>query len=382
MKKLLLALLALALVACGKRGDPHPPVPAIPKATNDLLVTQRATKVVLTWSYPSLTTAGQSLRVVRRVTVYRYVEELPVPQAGRGPNAILPGDADATRPRPISLFAEVPVVTPLQFNKLKQTIDSIEGASLPEASVGAKLQYEDTPPFHAKDGRPIRLTYAVVTTGESVRGDLSNLATIVPIDVPVPPTGVTATAKPQGVVLSWAAPESTVTGGGKPFLAGYNIYRAPASQPGDDGGSLLNTSPVAATTYTDTPAYGDYRYRVSAVAVATPRIESDLSPPVTATFKDLLPPPPPKSVSALLETKSVRLVWDPVDALDLLGYNVYRYEGSARLKLTPHPATTPYFSDISIELGIEYVYAITSVDKSGNESAETKSEKVLVPKTP
>lgn len=388
--KKFLAVCLLVVAACGKRGDPRPPVPAIPKATSDLVVTQRGTKVILRWSYPSLTTAGQSLRGIRRVTVYRTFEELPVPRAGLDPNPIPPGDAGTAHPRPIALFAKVPAITPGQFNKLKQSLDSIEGANLPAASVGAKLEYDDTPPFHASDGRPVRLTYAVVTVGESARSDLSNLATIVPLDVPVPPAGVIATAKPQGVVLSWTAPEVTTTGGGKPFLAGYNVYRAPAAQPGDDAGSLQNTSPVAATTYTDTPPYGEYRYRVSAVALATPRIESNLSAPVTATFKDLRPPPPPASVNALLETKSVRLIWEAVDATDLAGYKVYRTEGVGHedireIGTTPlfvQPVTTTTYVDPGPDLGIAFKYGVTAVDRSGNESARVWTGWVVVPKTP
>src|SRR5262249_54011844 len=69
--KRLLTLFAFALVACGKRGDPHPPVPIIPKATTDLVVTQRGSKVLLAWAYPSLTTAGKHLTAIRRITVYR-----------------------------------------------------------------------------------------------------------------------------------------------------------------------------------------------------------------------------------------------------------------------------------------------------------------------
>ena len=67
-----LAVLALTLAACGKRGDPRPPVPIIPKATSDLVVTQRGPKVILAWSYPALTTAGKSLTKVKRVMVYRF----------------------------------------------------------------------------------------------------------------------------------------------------------------------------------------------------------------------------------------------------------------------------------------------------------------------
>src|SRR5436853_4636179 len=93
VRKLSIVFFAV-LFACGKRGDPRPPVPVIPKATSDLVVTQRGSKVILTWSYPSLTTSGQTLRDLRRVVVYRVTEELPVPQAGRDPNAILHGDID------------------------------------------------------------------------------------------------------------------------------------------------------------------------------------------------------------------------------------------------------------------------------------------------
>src|SRR5438105_3022203 len=92
-----IALLVL-LAACGKRGDPHPPVPVIPKATSDLVVAQRGAKLILAWSYPALTTAGKKLDTVHRVLVYRYVEPLPVPQGGRDPNALRPGDIDTTVP--------------------------------------------------------------------------------------------------------------------------------------------------------------------------------------------------------------------------------------------------------------------------------------------
>src|SRR5580765_1610914 len=71
------ALLLIVLSACGKRGDPHPPIPLIPHATSDLVVTQRGGKVTLSWSYPSVTTSGKALGKIRRVVVYRVIEELP-----------------------------------------------------------------------------------------------------------------------------------------------------------------------------------------------------------------------------------------------------------------------------------------------------------------
>ncbi|HEX3109458.1 MAG TPA: hypothetical protein VHU41_10225, partial [Thermoanaerobaculia bacterium] len=182
------ALFLLATIACGKRGDPRPPVPIIPKATSDLVVTQRGTKVILTWSYPSLTVAGKNLTDIRRVVVYRASEELPVATAGT---------IDTSNPQPVSLFAKIPPLTPTQFAKQRSRLDAIDSTALPAVTNGARLVYENTPQLHTTDGRPIRQTYAVVTETTSARSDLSNLAAIVPVDVPSPPYDLKAEAKKE-----------------------------------------------------------------------------------------------------------------------------------------------------------------------------------------
>jgi len=367
VKRTFLFLLAV-LAACGKRGDPHPPVPVIPQATSDLVVTQRGDKVILSWSYPALTTAGQKLGAIRRIIVYRYVETLPVTQA----------QSDSP----------VPPIGPQQFTRLGERLDSIEAATIPPAT--ARLMYEDAPQFHTEDGRPVRIDYAVVTEGMRARGALSNIASIVPVDVPAPPAALAATAKPEGVVLEWKAPEKSITGNEKPRIVGYDIYRVTKGQTLEPLARPVNAAPVALTTYTDDPPYGDYEYRVAALAAAgPPRIESDLSAPAAATFKDLLPPPVPAGLTALVETNAVRLVWDPVSAPDLAGYKLYRTEGSGIETLRPigripltGVITETNFRDTAVNHGISYFYEVTSVDKSGNESAPTKTDWVLVPKTP
>ena len=375
MRKLL-ALLVIATISCGKRGDPRPPVPVIPQATSDLVVTQRAAKTILTWSYPSLTTAGKSLDHIRRVVVFRHVEELPV-------SAMKPGEADPTVPQPVAFFAGMPPIAPVQFAKQATQLDSIEGASLPAATVGAKLLYEDTPPFQTSDGRPVRVTYSVVTEGMTARGEYSNLATLIPLPVAVPPASLVATPKAEGVVLMWSAPKDAVAPGAAPVIAGYNVYRSPVGQVPDVFAAPVNVSPISVTNYNDVPPYGTFEYRVTAVASAgPPRIESDPSAVVSATYKDLVPPPPPTNPTVLTETKIVRLLWDPVDASDLDGYNIYRWEQKARLLMTPHPTRQTNFGDESVQLGITYHYDITAVDKSGNESKPVSSEEFLVPKTP
>src|SRR5258708_12990320 len=67
------ALLLIVLSACGKRGDPHPPLPVIPKATSDLVVAQRGGKVLPSWSYPSLTTPGTTLGATPPISAHTYV---------------------------------------------------------------------------------------------------------------------------------------------------------------------------------------------------------------------------------------------------------------------------------------------------------------------
>jgi hypothetical protein len=373
-------LLLFALVACGKRGDPHPPVPVIPKATTDLLVAQRGPKVLLSWGYPSLTTAGKSMTGIKRVVVWRSVEEPP------------PSSSTAATDVPLQLFAKVPALIPVKFLKVRTRVDSIEGAQLPAATAGARLTYEDTPPFHTSDGRPVRVTYAVVTEGTSANSDLSNLVSIVPLDAPIAPSALTATARREGVVLTWTAPDTSIGGAKNPTVAGFNVYRFPHGQSADEFATSTNTSPVTAATYTDNPPYGQHDYFVTAVASpGPPRIESEPSPVAGATFKDLVPPPPPTGLTALVETGAVRLVWDAVEAPDLAGYKVYRTEGSGietlrsvgTIPLTPVVLlTAANYRDTSVQHGISYYYEVVSVDKTGNESTRVKTDWVLVPKTP
>ena len=386
MKKTLAAGALVLAVACGKRGDPHPPVPVIPKATSDLVVAQRGVNLILSWSFPSLTTTGQKLGAIRRIIVYRYAEPLPVTEPPRDP-----GDLDPTVPAAIALFAKVPPIGRQQFARLRQLADSLESSQLPAATAGARLVYEDAPDFHTADNRPVRMNYAVVTEGSTAKSDMSNIVSIVPVDVPVPPGSLTAAAQPQGLVLSWTAPNAVITGNAKPHIIGYNIYRLAKGEEVSDTSTPINASPVAQTVYTDVPPYGVHRYVVTAVAATgPPRIESDPSAAASAEFKDLVPPPTPTGLTALVEPKAVRILWDPVPAPDLAGYKVYRWEGVG----IEHPVVIPkripvsglltetHLIDPGLSPGIAYYFEVTAVDKSGNESKPAKTDWVVVPKTP
>lgn len=391
VNRTLFVALALLVAACGKRGDPRPPVPVIPQATSDVVVTQRADKVILSWSYPALTIAGRSLTDFRRISVYRYVEDLPVQPLDRDPETVVTDELDPAVPSAVAAFSRVPTIAGAQFARLATRIDSIEKANIAAATAGARLVFEDTPPFRSADGRPVRLTYAVVTEGPAERSDFSNLAIIVPLPVALPPAPVEANATPEGVTLSWQRPKGSIRAETEPVITGYNIYRTPPGEPVTELSGPINNAPVRSTTYTDTPPYGEHAYHVTAVAAGgPPLIQSAPSEPARVTFRDLVPPPPPSNVEVLIETKAVRLLWTPVEAADLAGYRVYRTEGMGHVDIVDigtipmvgQPITENRFVDPGVNLGIAYKYAVTSVDTSGNESARVWTNWVVAPKTP
>ncbi|HUP44734.1 MAG TPA: hypothetical protein VM779_04390 [Thermoanaerobaculia bacterium] len=383
MKKALI-LLVILLVACGKRGDPRPPVPLIPQATSDLVVTQRAGRIVLSWSYPALTTTGVSLQGIRRIVVYRYAQELPPSATTEPQQPPEPGALHA-----VEAFRKVPELTAVQFAKLSERVNSIESADVAGATIGARVVFDDTPPFVSSSGRPLRLTYGVVTEGLSGRSEPSNLISIVPLPVASPPPSLVATAAAEGIRLKWSTPEQSIVPGADPVIAGYNIYRGQGETFAREFETPVNKALIEGTSYTDVPTYGEHRYRVTAVAAREPQLESEPSPVATATFRDLVPPPPPATVSALVETAAVRLVWDAVDAPDLAGYVIYRAEGTGletlrevgKFPLTGLITETNY-SDPTVSVGISYRYEITAWDKSNNESAPVSTGWVLVSRTP
>ncbi len=370
MSKKLACLLILLAVACGKGGPPTAPVPEIPGAATDLVVSQRAAKVILRWSYPSLSTSGKTLTEgIRKIVVYRYDEALP--------QSLLPQLSGPAAKTARELFAKLDGPRPMQYPKVAVPVAEIEGDKLPAFSQGAKIVFDDDPPLLAPDGRPARYTYAVVTEGKKAASAMSNFASIVPLDVPSAPTGFAAELSPEAVNLSWSAAVATQSGAANPVITGYTIYRSIGKDPGDP----VTTVPPSQTTYADKPPYGAYTYEVTAQAAGEPSVaESAPSESASVEFRDLLPPPVPANFNALAEEASVRLVWDPVDALDLAGYNVYRTSGGSRVKLNQGLLSDTNFRDATPPAGVPSVYSVASVDKSGNESSEANSAEVQITK--
>src|SRR5258708_18373983 len=99
---------------------------------------------------------------------------------------------------------------------------------------------------------------------------------------PPPPTGLTATAGNAQVSLAWNASSGA---------ASYNLYRSV------NGGAytLLNTSPITTTSYTDSGLTNGTPYCYEATAVNSSG-ESAKSSPVCPKPQ---PPPPPPAISVI-----------------------------------------------------------------------------------
>ncbi len=177
---------------------------------------------------------------------------------------------------------------------------------------------------------------------------------------PDPPLHLSARPGEGEVTLSWEAPS--------PGL-GFRIYRTQGENP---FGLPLNSQPVFQTHYQDQKVTNgvEYRYQVRSVAkVEGGLLESAPSQVVRATPVDTTPPAIPESLSGTVLQGMVYLAWSPNGEPDLAGYRVYRREGRGeKVLLTPQPITAPVFKDRDAKPRHTYLYYVTAVDKSGNES--------------
>ncbi len=117
-----------------------------------------------------------------------------------------------------------------------------------------------------------------------------------------------------------------------------------------------------------------YCYRARAASVWQNVVyESSPSGELCITPLDFTPPPVPRNLTGIFYEGVVNLTWDPVKCPDLDGYYVYRLEGGRWIRLNSTPVRVPLFTDASPPKGKEaLIYAVSSVDKKGNESAKSK----------
>jgi subtilase family serine protease/fibronectin type 3 domain-containing protein len=143
---------------------------------------------------------------------------------------------------------------------------------------------------------------------------------------------------------------------------------APAWQ---DLGAADTAEPYETTLDPAGSSFGDYELR----AVATDRggrFDPDPTA-ITVTYGDTTAPPSPPDLVARVDGYDVQLVWSPVSAPDLEGYQVYRDQ-----QLIAHvPASEPtVFADLGVAPG-PHQYAVAATDQDGNESAPSDADALV-----
>ena len=380
---------ALALVSCGKKGDPEPPLPKGPNAISNLSVEQEGDDAVLTFAFPDRLQTGSPLTDLSEIDVYRVVNAPPAltaprpAAAGGAPaggstgstttTAHLPGAGERRAATNVRIAEE-------QFYASAKKVASLSLTAIAESTRGASVVYRDPlSALHAQAREPQPLAYAVISVRRGgQRSPLSNIVALTPDIAPGAPTFQPADPEEGRVCLEWLPPETDVLG--RPVeIGGYNVYRRILPQ--EEYEAPLNPKPIAGLSYVDAGApYGaPMLYTVRAILAKNPKIEGLPADELAVIYRDIYPPPRPTRLDALSEAERVRLVWTPVDAADLAGYLVFRAdaEGPPAL-LTKELVTDPFYTDETVRSGRRYRYSVVSVDRAGNRS-EASPEAVAEP---
>jgi predicted small lipoprotein YifL len=366
---LILAALFSAL-GCGKQGPPLPPLRAVPAPVKDLTVVQQGPRLLLSFTYPTVTPAGTALAGISAVEIWSVARVAP---AGK------PAAIDAR-----------------EFGNVAKPVQKVEGADLTSATSGSRIDIALTLPptlLSPAPATPAAATppaatatpapagpqpqagyFAVRTFGKNGdRSELSNIVSLVPTAPPASPARVTVTARGDGVLVEWTPVEGTVTG--------YNVYRRGAQERAN--AKPVHTSGAQEKSWLDSTArFGQsYIYGVTALSQTQPPIESAIASEHEVRYVDRFAPPPPTELVALAETGRVRLVWRPSEAEDVAGYIVYRraVDGGKFERVTPKPVEAAEYVDTAVAGGRTYTYRVTAVDQAGNESGPGNEVRATAP---
>jgi len=316
MRILLPAAAMVMACGCGYVGEPLPPLLNIPTPIESLEAVQRGNAIVIDIPVPRTTTEGALLKKPARLEL----------RAGTASEAF---DFEAWR-------SQARDVKPVSVaDSVAHYEIPVEGWVGREVVIGAR---------------------AVGANGRDA--GWSKLLVLQVVAPPEPPAGIRAEAVREGVRLSWQSPAPRM-----------RIFRrGPADK------DFVEASVAEGSAWVDTAtAYGKtYEYRLQALVPAGERAaESRRSLVVRIVPDDRFAPAAPAGLTAVASTGSIELVWDAGTDADLAGYILYRAEGDAALQRLAGPLSSPAYSDRKIEAGRKYRYAVSAIDRLGNESGKS-----------
>jgi hypothetical protein len=339
-----------ALVGCGKKGPPLPPLVRLPAAPGEFSVQRRGSTVAIQFAVPAGNTDGSKPADVSRVDVYALTTSMPVPpdevfRRGARVGEVLvnpPPDPDTPEGEPAKRSAPA----------VPGGLDQAATARLAEA-------------FDANEAPDVAGMRLYVAVGFNKRGRRGAYST--PIPMPIGPAPE-APGKPEvtwdetSITVTWPAPKSA----DEEPPPTYHVYA-----PGD---MLLRLTdhPLEESTFVDKRIeWGAERCYVvrTVVVVDMLPLESEASPSTCKTLADTFPPVAPEGLTVVASEGAMNLIWNPNHESDLAGYLIWRAmpaDGNMTA-LTPSPVAETTFRD-TVPPGARVAYAVQAVDKAGNVS--------------
>lgn len=204
-------------------------------------------------------------------------------------------------------------------------------------------------------------------TTKGIQGDGSNTFSIRWQETPSPPKNVTAKVGDSQVTLTCEKEQDAL----------YNMYRLE--------GSIyplfaLNPSPLSACELTDGSLQNgkEYRYEVRAVRVYNGVPFEGEGTTIAAVPMDMTPPGPPKDLKLEKKGVGVYLSWTPNAESDVVGYNAYRLRRGKTEKINKDAIHEARFQDDGPGEERYLSYYVTAVDASGNESGPSREEIIIL----
>lgn len=312
----------LLLSGCGYEGDPKPPALMRPLKASDLSAVEHGSKIIVTFTLPGQTTEGLPIHpapdVELRVgaTPSPWNQDTWVAGSDRVP---VPSQPPATSKAPLARRVE---------------IDAAKYVGKP-AVIGVRV--------HGPKGRDD----GWATFGIDVVPTLAA------------PQDLKAVDAPNAVHLTWVGDAPS-----------YRVFH----RLGDGDWVPIGTSTTS--SFDDkTFEYGKtWQYYVQGTRSAGDgTAESEASPSISFTPKDIFPPAVPTGLTVITGAKSAELSWDAVTDADLAGYRVYRNGVRVADALTMNS-----YSDKDVVSGSKYSYQVSSVDLVGNESARSAAFEITM----
>lgn len=340
-------LFVFAMVGCGKRRPPLPPVERVQQRTELLSGAQRGNGVILSWPAPLRNAPDESVQSIRRIDVYRLAEK---------PTAPLPLTEEEFKARST-------LIGSVTYDQIKYATDT--------------LTYTDTLELA---GEPTRLRYAIrYVNASEQRAAFSNFLLIEPSARVAKPPTLISTGQEVGedaIAITWQPPDSNTDGSTPVNLLGYNVYRLDESQ-SEVNQNPINNSLVSVTQYVDRNfRFGtSYRYVTRSVSLGTDgaQVESLNSNSLSISPRDIFAPSAPASITIAAAPGRLSIFFPANPEPDVAGYEIHRSTDpdlpkERWTKVTPAPLTKTTFLDENVESGMRYYYYIKAIDQAGNVS--------------